>query len=628
MLGSIRLLTDKRQLPAMNITLNGPVHRDEMISRLISWGHWFAFFNALAAALFGMLYLVVGDQPLGQAATLFNVVYGLGHFTVLTFLVYLATLFPLTFAVAHPRSYFTLAALLAATGWLALIVDLLLYAKNGIHLGSYLLAIIIDDARGITGTPLWSLLLGVLLIALLQGALGRYLWRHRTRPFSRYLARRSALALVGCFILGHLGYIAADASGYLPITSQRDLYPLSYPATARNLLSDYGVLVQAERDSAAARELTANQQLRQQPAAMNDKPDYLLILIDGWRRDGLDPHTMPNSMAITANGNQLRQHFATASNGRDSLFSLLYGVPASYLPGVSLRREPSPLLHWLTANGYQLRYWGSRDSQLDSLLDNAGFSLVPAKGEAQTVSGQDRLTAAAASDWASHRDNAPSFTLIRFSAPAHMAYPADYRAPFQPDLDGVLLANSEHNQPQQVINRYRNSLHFVDSLIAEVLHAWQQSGRQPRLLLAGTFGFELDDRGDGVWGYGSGHGDAQIAVPLLLQGWPPLAGSTTLTSHYDLLPSIVGTNNADWGPGSSWLDASAERRTWLFLGNAEFFAIRDGQQLTEFRRGRRPLVQRTDGQRLDDSELSGKVFSHAYKEMRRYLSPNSATLTP
>ena len=139
------------------------------------------------------------------------------------------------------------------------------------------------------------------------------------------------------------------------------------------------------------------------------------------------------------------------------------------------------------------------------------------------------MTAAAASDWASHRDNAPSFTLIRFSAPAHMAYPADYRAPFQPDLDGVLLANSEHNQPQQVINRYRNSLHFVDSLIAEVLHAWQQSGRQPRLLLAGTFGFELDDRGDGVWGYGSGHGDAQIAVPLLLQGWPPLAGSTTLT---------------------------------------------------------------------------------------------------
>ena len=44
-----------------------------------------------------------------------------------------------------------------------------------------------------------------------------------------------------------------------------------------------------------------------------------------------------------------------------------------------------------------------------------------------------------------------------------MAYPADYRAPFQPDLDGVLLANSEHNQPQQVINRYRNSLHFVAS---------------------------------------------------------------------------------------------------------------------------------------------------------------------
>ncbi len=612
----------------MNITLNGPVHRDEMISRLISWGHWFAFFNALAAALFGMLYLVVGEQPLSQAATLFNVVYGLGHFAVLTFLLYLASLFPLTFAVAHPRSYFTLAALLAALGWLALVVDLLLYAKSGIHLGSYLLAIIAEDARGITGTPLWSLLLGTLIIALLQGALGRYLWRHRTRPFSRYLARRSALALVFCFILGHLGYIVADASGYLPITSQRDLYPLSYPATARNLLSDYGVLVQAERDSAAARELTANQQLRQQPPVMTAKPDYLLILIDGWRRDGLEAQTMPNTLALTVSATTLNQHFATASNSRDSLFGLLYGVPASYLPGVSQRRELSPLLQWLTANGYQLNYWGSRDPQLDSLLSTAGFRLPPASNDTHTVSGLDRLTAAAASDWASSNDTAPSFTLIRFSAPAHMAYPADYRAPFQPDLDGVLLANSERNQPRQVINRYRNSLHFVDGLIGEVLRAWQRAGRQPRLLLSGTFGFELDDRGDGVWGYGSGHGEAQSAVPLLLHGWPAVADSTALTSHYDLLPSIIGANNTAWGPGSSWLEQSDERRNWLFLGNGEFFAVRDGQQLTEFRRGRRPLVQNSDGRRLDDSALSGKVFSRAYKEMRRYLSPSAAAVAP
>src|SRR5574344_324314 len=126
----------------MNISLNAPLSRDETISRLISWGHWFTFFNALAAALLGMGYLLVADQPLGQTATLFNVIYGLGHFTVLTFLLYLASLFPLTFIVTHPRSYFTCASLLAAIGWLALIVDLLLYAKNGIHLGGYLLAII------------------------------------------------------------------------------------------------------------------------------------------------------------------------------------------------------------------------------------------------------------------------------------------------------------------------------------------------------------------------------------------------------------------------------------------------------------------------------------------------------
>ncbi len=72
----------------------------ERVSRLVSWGgHWFSFFNIVAAMLIGTRYIAQSPWPetlLGQA---YLVLSWLGHFSFLVFALYLLILFPLTFVI-------------------------------------------------------------------------------------------------------------------------------------------------------------------------------------------------------------------------------------------------------------------------------------------------------------------------------------------------------------------------------------------------------------------------------------------------------------------------------------------------------------------------------------------------
>ena len=71
----------------------------ERVSRLVSWGHWFAFFNIILAMLIGTSFIAQSPWPetfLGQA---YLIISWIGHFSFLVFALYILILFPLTFII-------------------------------------------------------------------------------------------------------------------------------------------------------------------------------------------------------------------------------------------------------------------------------------------------------------------------------------------------------------------------------------------------------------------------------------------------------------------------------------------------------------------------------------------------
>nr|WP_223809036.1 DUF3413 domain-containing protein [Vibrio cholerae] len=77
----------------------------DRVSRLVGWGHWFAFFNIIAAMLIGTRYISQSPWPETLLGQLYLALSWVGHFGFLVFALYLLVLFPLTFIIPS-RSLF------------------------------------------------------------------------------------------------------------------------------------------------------------------------------------------------------------------------------------------------------------------------------------------------------------------------------------------------------------------------------------------------------------------------------------------------------------------------------------------------------------------------------------------
>lgn len=601
----------------------------EITSRLVSWGHWFAFANSLGVALFGLLYLLFNQSPSTAASLFFNIIYGLGHFAVITFVAYLILLFPLAFVIRHPRSYLIVGALLAAAGWTVLALDLLLFAKHGLHLAGYMWAILLEDAKGLTAAPGWSFVAFFGLVLAIQWPLAFALWRRRTKARRRWFARRLAATLVLFFLCGHLAYVAADAVGYGPIIAKRELYPLSYPTTARNLLSDYGVALEQPVDGQQRPSLAITAALAQQPTPLASNPDLVVVIIDGLRGELPLHQLLPETTSRPAPLSLSSHHYASGNNAHDSLFGLLYGVPPTYSDHLASNGAPAPLLQLLTSNGYRTHYFGNGDERTRAMLRRSGLTMGAMADPAMTLSDTDAQAVAAARQWWVANSSHPRLLVVHLTAAAQLAYPASYSGPYQPVFEGVFLGGSNSDR-NKVTNRYFNSIRFSDQLLAPLLTTIDAAGAEATLVLTSSFALELDDG----WGAGAPLARKQLQVPLLISG--PLAmrlQQSTVTqpsNHYDLLPTLAAAagatlpTNSKGEPliaGHALLSSSSERsRDWLLVGNSNHFALLESERTIEFRRGRQPLLFDHHGKVIDDGP-SGKAFSRAYKEMRRYLAP-------
>lgn len=66
----------------------------DQVSRLISWGHWFTFFNILLALVISGRYILANPWPETQLGVAYLILSWLGHFSFVGFIAYLLTLFP------------------------------------------------------------------------------------------------------------------------------------------------------------------------------------------------------------------------------------------------------------------------------------------------------------------------------------------------------------------------------------------------------------------------------------------------------------------------------------------------------------------------------------------------------
>jgi membrane-anchored protein YejM (alkaline phosphatase superfamily) len=226
--------------------------RRKQITKQVSWGHWFAFANILMATAISSVYLFsspIADTPI---SFVYLISTWLGHTSFITFLGFVILIMPLCYKVTNLRLLRATASVIAAVGLALLAFDALFYNKTGFHLTISSAELVRTEAQGqmdAFGWLQWFYLVLLFIIWLMfQLVIANAIFKRIGRLQSINAAPYIIVTLVVCFISSHAIHVWADARLYTPVLKQDNMFPLSYPATAKTLMARYGLVDLEERE--------------------------------------------------------------------------------------------------------------------------------------------------------------------------------------------------------------------------------------------------------------------------------------------------------------------------------------------------------------------------------------------
>lgn len=211
---------------------------------LISWSHWFTFFNIFAAIALSSYYLFSEAAPSTFLGQMYLVTTWVSHIAFLTFMSFVLILFPLIIVWPNTKVIRASASIIFTLGLLLLLLDGFIYSRLGYHLNAsssaQIFGLIQEIAQKNVIFYTVSGMLAILILAF-ELTISNYAWKHLKRLQKTIFARFVIFGLVASFFFSHLTHIWADANLDYDILRQDTVLPLSYPATAQTLLTKYGL---------------------------------------------------------------------------------------------------------------------------------------------------------------------------------------------------------------------------------------------------------------------------------------------------------------------------------------------------------------------------------------------------
>ncbi|MGI1988351.1 DUF3413 domain-containing protein [Shewanella glacialipiscicola] len=583
----------------------------DRVSRLINWGHWFAFFNGILAMIIGSRYIGGVGYPETWYGWVYLSVSTIGQFSFLAFIAYLICLFPLTFILPYSKILRGIAAVIATLSLCVLLYDTIVYADYGMHLSPFAFDLAWADLNALLhGT---SYIVTPLAIIAIELTAANFLWK-RIDKIQKLNLGNKVITLVGvCFISSHLIHIWADAADVTEITRLDDIYPLSYPATARSFMESHGI----DRSSQDENHNTSVLNYPEQPLTCqaDTKPNVLMITIDSLRADMVDDKNMPFLHQYTESNQSFTQHFSGGNQFRTGMFSLLYGLQGSYGDARIFNSTSPVLTRTLQQAGYQLGLF-LPDTNLSLRSSQAmfnDFTPVVAK-ETDGSAAADLHTVASFNQWHDVQDK-PWFALLNLKAPENFDTPVGFLGIETVKADPALTP------AQKVLfNQYRQSLYFIDQQLNAIL---ANVSNDTLVIITGVNGKIFTSNTDEAYRNLS---PQSVKVPLVIH-WPKAASPSKVkyrTSHYGIVPTlmthVLGCTNhtTEYSAGRSLLQPSKE--TWIYIGDSTLFAIYQQAEVTVIDRHGKYRIYDENYQHRLNKKMSAPELIEVMREGRRFYN--------
>ncbi len=420
---------------------------------LISWSHWFTFFNIIAAIALSAYYLSSETAPDSLLGQVYLITTWLSHIAFLTFMSYVLVLFPLTLVFPNTKFIRTSGSIIFTLGLLLLLLDGFIYSRLGYHLNASSSSQIINLIKEIAQeNSYFYFVSGALAIVILsfEFTISNYAWKHLKQLQKTIFARFVIFTLVLAFFFSHLTHIWADANLDYDVLRQDTVLPLSYPATAKTLLTKYGLFDIEDYIERKTSPLSFSQAIPQYPSlslqqCLNDKDSsdkntvnsVFLVLTD----EQLSEQQLHQfSRRVTTSSLQLNNHVDTALVD-DAWFNLFYSLPSIYQKDILAQNTPPLLFQAIAKNNLTATYTvignNTSDEKNNTDTKKTWFSALFAK--------QKQLTDISTLVFAERLNSLPSgLHLIYFKSDDTKSKNNRYQ--FELFIDALLLAQKQKQQ--------------------------------------------------------------------------------------------------------------------------------------------------------------------------------------
>lgn len=193
-------------------------------------------------------------------------------------------------------------------------------------------------------------------------------------------------------------------------------------------------------------------------------------------------------------------------------------------------------------------------------------------------------------------------------------------------VDYLALNNSY--DPTPFFNRYKNSVNYIDSLVAKVFKTIDKSDDfdNTAFVITGDHGQEMNDNKLNFWGHNSNFSDAQTKVPFIVitpDSKKPVS-TTMMTSHQDVAPMLlknylgVDSKPDDYSLGIDIFNQDTKRK-WIFSSSYNTYAIIDDDSILEIN-ALGQYQQLDKNNKPDDSiKINYKHLQQALNDMKVFV---------
>ncbi|TWD40492.1 hypothetical protein FB440_105208 [Vibrio crassostreae] len=592
----------------------------DRVSRLVGWGHWFAFFNIIAAMLIGTRYITQSAWPETLLGQFYLAASWVGHFGFLVFALYLLVLFPLTFILPSRKLLRLVAVCFATIGLTVLLIDTQTYQNINLHLTPVVWEVLFSGEESAFTSDLQHLFIVMPLIFLLQLGLSEWVWRKQRKLSHKHIGRPITAVFFLCFISSHLTYMWADAYFYNPITSQKANFPLSYPMTAKSFMEKHGLL---DREEYLQR-LEANKENvnlvsypleKIQYNRRSDDLNILMVSVNNLRSDALNATAMPNSYAYAQQSINFTNHYSS-SNDMFGIFGLFYGLPSSYASSIEAQGSSAVLLDVLDNHNYKFAAF-SGDNFDDALYSEIIFRGRDVMPEQATYDDQSAIQAWA--DWIqSPQAKRPWFNFIELTTLDNFS-----------SYDSSSESDSTLSTAERFAADYQKSAQAADAQLATIYAELKRLDLIDNtvVIITSNHGTEFNETRTNSWGANSNYSRYQLQVPLFIS-WPGKSASeyTHRSSHLDVSVTLmqellgVSSNPTDFSSGRSLFNE--RNRKWILAGDSRELALVTDQQTTVLDKFGNYKLYDQNYKRLKNVSPRLPVLMQGLTELQRFYTKN------